>query len=65
MTNSACILNLTGEVAGATTIGGDQVNLLSDSLCFVEDGLLFLMQGELNYVFGVSLTDALTTTVGP
>ncbi|MHC4223610.1 MAG: hypothetical protein ACYSUN_06450, partial [Planctomycetota bacterium] len=51
----ACIVALTDEDAGATTIDGDQSNLLPDSLMFVEDGLLFLVQGQFDFVFGFSL----------
>ncbi|MHC4224281.1 MAG: hypothetical protein ACYSUN_09855, partial [Planctomycetota bacterium] len=49
-TTQACIVTLSDEDAvtdfGAVNIDGDQDNFLPDSLCFVEDGIVFLMQGQ-------------------
>jgi len=50
LTNSACIVDV-------SAYGADQRYLLSDSLMFVKDGLLFLMEKRLDYVFGMSLVD--------
>jgi hypothetical protein len=62
LTNSACIVEVGGEDAdlfggGTVTLLSNQKHLLPDALCFVEDGLLFLMQGQLDHVFGFSLED--------
>jgi hypothetical protein len=48
---------------GAVNIDGDQDNFLPDSLCFVEDGIVFLMQGQFDYVFGFSLGNGQLTAV--
>ena len=57
----ACIV----RVGGQQTNGGsgpdllnDQRYLLPDSIMFVEGGLLFLMENQLDYVFGFNLEDA-------
>jgi len=48
--SSACIVDV-------STFGTDQRYLLSDSLMFVKDGLLFLMEKRLDSIFGFSLVD--------
>jgi len=55
--NSACIVDLGGEFAGSTIIPNNQRYLLPDSLMFVRDGIIFLMETRLDYVFGMSLVD--------
>ncbi|MHC5052112.1 MAG: hypothetical protein ACYTGK_16060, partial [Planctomycetota bacterium] len=55
--NSACILNLGGEYASGHYIESRQRYLLPDSLMFVRDGLIFLMEKHLDRIFGVSLVD--------
>jgi hypothetical protein len=56
-TNSACIVNVGGEDAGGKTITSNQRYLLPDSLMFVQGGLLFLNETNLDHVFGLSLND--------
>jgi hypothetical protein len=53
----ACIVTLTDEDAGTETIDGAQLELLPDSLTFVEDGILFLLQDQMDHVFGFSLVN--------
>jgi len=57
--NSACIINLrnSGPVGGVAFGTLLDRQLLPDSLCFVQDGLLFLLDSQLNQVFGFSLGD--------
>jgi hypothetical protein len=55
--NSACILVPGGEYASGQFIEPDQRYLLPDSLMFVRDGLIFLMEKHLDRIFGVSLVD--------
>jgi len=50
LSNSACIVDV-------SAFGSDQRYLLPDSLMFVKDGLLFLMEKRLDYIFGFSLAD--------
>jgi hypothetical protein len=53
----AVIVKIGGAVASGVTITANQRFLLPDSLMFVEGGLLFLNEPQLNYVFGMSLLD--------
>jgi len=53
----ACVVDLGGQVAGSKLIASNPRYLLPDSLMFVRDGLLFLMEQHLDYVFGMSLVD--------
>jgi len=55
--HSACILDLGGEYASGHLIEIDQRYLLPDSLMFVRDGLIFLMEKHLDRIFGISLVD--------
>ncbi|MHC5049636.1 MAG: hypothetical protein ACYTGK_03370, partial [Planctomycetota bacterium] len=55
--NSACIIEPGGESASGRTINQNQAYLLPDSLMFVDGGLLFLNQTNLDYIFGFSLAD--------
>jgi len=55
--NSAGILMLGGAYAGGPHVEPDQRHLLPDSLMFVRDGLIFLMEKHLDRIFGVSLVD--------
>ena len=58
--NSAVVLAVGGQLANASppvTITANQRFLLPDSLMFVRDGLLFLNEPQLNFVFGLSLVD--------
>ncbi|MHC4491815.1 MAG: hypothetical protein ACYTDU_09350, partial [Planctomycetota bacterium] len=55
--SSACILELGGEYASGQYIEADQRYLLPDSLMFVRDGLIFLMEKHLDRIFGMSLVD--------
>jgi hypothetical protein len=61
LTDSACIFQLGGLTAvgspADSTIPSDQRELLPDSLMFVEGGLLFLMESQLDRVYGLSLVD--------
>ncbi|MHC4931559.1 MAG: hypothetical protein ACYTGV_05140, partial [Planctomycetota bacterium] len=57
LSNSACIVSLGDQDASGKTITSDQRHLLPDSLMFVRDGLIFLMETHLDYVFGISLVD--------
>ncbi|MCK6461448.1 MAG: hypothetical protein L6Q95_16330, partial [Planctomycetes bacterium] len=60
---SACILKVGGEAAGSAVLTRSQRHLLPDSLCFVENGLLFLNETQLDRVFGVSLLDGHLSSV--
>jgi len=60
---SACILKLGGQAASGTVLTRNQRHLLPDSLCFVENGLLFLNETQLDRVFGVSLEDGHLSSV--
>jgi hypothetical protein len=53
----AVIVKVGGQVASTTTITANQRFLLPDSLMFVEGGLLFLNESQLQMVFGMSLLD--------
>jgi len=53
LTNSACIVNLGGEIGIPT----NQRYLLPDSIMFVRDGILFLMETKLDTIYGMSLVD--------
>ncbi|MGQ0614922.1 MAG: hypothetical protein ACT4PV_14400 [Planctomycetaceae bacterium] len=57
--NSACIIDLrsSAPVGGVTFATLLDRQVLPDSLCFVQDGLLFLLEGNLNQIFGFSLGD--------
>ena len=55
--NASCVVDLGGASASGITLGSNPRYLLPDSLMFVRDGLLFLMERQMNYVFGVSLVD--------
>ena len=57
LANSACIVRLGGETASGKFITDNPRYLLPDSMMFVRDGLLFLMEAHLDYVFGFSLVD--------
>ncbi|MHC4491531.1 MAG: hypothetical protein ACYTDU_07900 [Planctomycetota bacterium] len=57
LSNSACIIEPGGETADGQLINESQRYLLPDSLMFVRDGLLFLNETNLDYVFGISLAD--------
>ncbi|MHC5044770.1 MAG: hypothetical protein ACYTGI_20615, partial [Planctomycetota bacterium] len=57
LTNSACIIYPGGQNATGHTIENNQRYLLPDSLMFVDGGLLFLNERDLDYVFGFSLAD--------
>ncbi len=61
--NSACILRVGGESASGKTLSKNQRHLLPDSLLFVENGLLFLNETQLDRVFGVSLLDGHLSSV--
>jgi len=65
LANSACIVNLhdSGNASGVDLTGTDSRILLPDSLCFVQDGLLFLLEGRLDRVFGMSLVDGHLSSV--
>jgi hypothetical protein len=54
---TACIFTLGGQTASGKSISSNQRYLLPDSLMFVRDGLIFLMEKHLDYVFGISLVD--------
>jgi len=60
---SACILKVGGQVASGKTLSKNQRHLLPDSLLFVENGLLFLNETQLDRVFGVSLEDGHLSSV--
>jgi hypothetical protein len=60
---SACILKVGGQAAGSAVLTKSQRHLLPDSLCFVENGLLFLNETQLDRVFGVSLVDGHLSSV--
>jgi hypothetical protein len=71
LTNRAVILKVGGETpTGGAALSSNQAHLLPDSLMFVEGGLLFLNETQLDRVFGVSLFDghissiSLATRVG-
>ncbi|HEX5138448.1 MAG TPA: hypothetical protein VFY93_15850, partial [Planctomycetota bacterium] len=53
----AVIVKVGGQAASGVTISQNQRYLLPDSLMFVENGILFLNEPQLGYVFGVSLLD--------
>ncbi|NJN14097.1 MAG: hypothetical protein HC813_00030 [Planctomycetes bacterium] len=55
--DTSCIINLGGESASGTFINSNQRFLFPDSLMFVDGGLLFLNEGQLDRVFGISLSD--------
>jgi hypothetical protein len=57
LSNSACIIEPGGETAGGKLINENQRYLLPDSLMFVHEGLLFLNETNLDFVFGISLVD--------
>jgi hypothetical protein len=61
LTDSACIFQLGGVTADGnpndSTIPANQRVLLPDSLMFVDGGLLFLVEGQLDRVYGLSLAD--------
>jgi hypothetical protein len=57
LSNSACIIEPGGETADGKLISEFQRYLLPDSLMFVDEGLLFLNETNLDFVFGVSLVD--------
>jgi hypothetical protein len=61
LTDSACIFQLGGAVATGnpanSTIAANQRYLLPDSLMFVDGGLLFLIETQLDRVYGLSLLD--------
>jgi len=55
LSDSACIVDV-------STYGSDNRYLLRDSLMFVKDGLLFLMERRLDYIHGMSLVDGHLST---
>lgn len=62
LTDSAVILNLGGENFGTVTTASDQRHIFPDSLCFVQDGLIWMDQvstasPRLDVIFGISLID--------
>jgi hypothetical protein len=61
--NSACILKVGGQAASGKVVTKNQRHLLPDSLFFVENGLLFLNETQLDRVFGVSLLDGRLTSI--
>jgi hypothetical protein len=61
--DSACILKVGGQPAGGAKLTANQRHLLPDSLLFVENGLLFLNETQLDRVFGVSLEDGHLSSV--
>lgn len=61
--NSACILKVGGQTASGTVLSKNQRHLLPDSLLFVENGLLFLNETQLDRVFGLSLLDGRLSSV--
>ncbi|HEX5137116.1 MAG TPA: hypothetical protein VFY93_09100, partial [Planctomycetota bacterium] len=61
--HSACILKVGGQQAGTAVLTKNQRHLLPDSLLFVENGLLFLNETELDRVFGMSLVDGHLSSV--
>ena len=56
-TNSACIIEPGGENASGFIIEQNQRYLLPDSLMFVDGGLLFLNERDLDRILGFSLAD--------
>jgi len=65
LNNSACIIDLdsTATSSGVNLASASDRILLPDSLMFAEDGLLFLLEGYLNRVFGLSLVDGHVSSV--
>jgi hypothetical protein len=61
--SSACILKVGGQGASGKVLSKNQRHLLPDSLLFVENGLLFLNETQLDRVFGVSLLDGHLSSV--
>ncbi len=61
--NSACILKVGGQAASGKVLSKNQRHLLPDSLFFVENGLLFLNETQLDRVFGVSLLDGRLSSI--
>jgi hypothetical protein len=55
--NRAVLLKVGGQSASGTVITSNQRYLLPDSIMFVENGILFLNETQLDRVFGVSLID--------
>ncbi len=53
----AVILKVGGESASGVVIAENQRYLLPDSIMFVENGILFLNEPQLDLIFGVSLID--------
>ncbi len=63
LAGSACILKVGGQAAGSAVLTRSGRHLLPDSLCFVENGILFLNETQLDRVFGVSLLDGHLSSV--
>jgi hypothetical protein len=63
-TDRAVLLKLGGASASGTSINSNPRYLLPDSLMFVENGLLFLNETQLDRVFGVSLVDGHLSSIG-
>jgi hypothetical protein len=59
----AVIVKVGGQLASGVTITQNQRFLLPDSLMFVEGGLLFLNEPQLDRVFGMSLVDGELSSV--
>ncbi|MEE8106707.1 MAG: hypothetical protein V3T86_14325 [Planctomycetota bacterium] len=55
LTDSALIFELEGVNASGVSMSNSHMDLLPDSLLFVEDGLIFLMGDRLDKVFGLNL----------
>jgi hypothetical protein len=64
LSDRAVIFKLGGVSASGTALSTNQSHLFPDSIKFVENGILFLNETQLDRIFGISLVDGHVSSIG-